>query len=282
MNDLQKCQLNLLKGFIRVCDKHNLTYYLCGGTCLGAVRHQGFIPWDDDIDVMMPRKDYDKFIKLQKEYEGTSYFIQTYKSDPKYPYNYGKLRDSSTTFIEDNFVNHRINHGVWIDIFPLDGLGNKIQEPIKYKNKILRIWINFYLCYFPALFRKIRARTFFKDIGLNLLAFLTWFGNIGHYRNKYVDYLCHKTPFETTKIVGNRFGFNMKKEAMDRDIFGEGVYLQFEDIKARVPTDYDKYLTNLYRDYMKLPPEEKRIGHHFDKGLSLTQGYEEYMKEHKM
>ncbi len=90
MNDLQQKQLEILKEFIRVCEKHNLTYFLVGGSCLGAARHKGFIPWDDDIDVGMPREDFDKYVELQKEYEGTKYFIQTWKSDPHYTYNYAK------------------------------------------------------------------------------------------------------------------------------------------------------------------------------------------------
>lgn len=118
MNDLQKCQLNILIEFIRLCEEHNLTYYLVGGTCLGAVRHKGFIPWDDDIDVGMPRKDYDKFIQLQKEIK-KPYFIQTYKSDKNYIYNFAKIRDCTTTFIENTFVCHQFNHGVWIDVFQL-------------------------------------------------------------------------------------------------------------------------------------------------------------------
>ena len=90
MNPLQEKQLELLKTFVNVCNKHNLTYFLVYGSALGAIRHKGFIPWDDDIDVGMPRKDYEEYIKLQSEYEGTPYFIQTFKSDPCYIYNYAK------------------------------------------------------------------------------------------------------------------------------------------------------------------------------------------------
>ena len=121
MNELQQKELELFKAFVRVCEKHNLKYFLVGGSALGAIRHKGSIPWDDDIDVGMPREDYDKFCELQYEYEGTPYFIQNFKSDPCYIYNYGKLRDSSTTFIENTYKNNRINHGVWIDIFTIYG-----------------------------------------------------------------------------------------------------------------------------------------------------------------
>ena len=86
MNDLQKELFEIFKSFVAVCEKHHLRYYLIGGTCLGAVRHKGFIPWDDDIDVGLPREDYEKFITLQDEFKGTPYFIQTWKSDPKYLY----------------------------------------------------------------------------------------------------------------------------------------------------------------------------------------------------
>ena len=138
MNELKQQQLDILKAFIKVCNKYNLEYFLVYGTALGAIRHKGFIPWDDDIDVAMPRKDYDKYIELQKEYEGTPYFIQTFKSDPCYIYNYAKLRDSSTTFLENAFKNHRINQGVFIDVFPVDGMSREYgdREKIGKRNKL--------------------------------------------------------------------------------------------------------------------------------------------------
>ena len=151
MNDLQKRLLVIFKAFAEVCEKHNLSYFLNGGSCLGAIRHKGFIPWDDDIDVMMPREDYEKFLTLQKEYEGTPYFIQCWKTDPHYIYGYAKLRDSSTTFIEDNYVNHRINHGVWIDIFPIDGMSKEPIDRAKCAKKVKFIWWQTYMAYLPSL-----------------------------------------------------------------------------------------------------------------------------------
>ena len=282
MNALQEKQLDILKCFIKVCDKYNLEYFLVYGTALGAIRHKGFIPWDDDIDVGMPRKDYDEFIKLQDEFKGTPYFIQTFKSDPCYIYNYAKLRDSSTTFLENAFKNHRINQGVFIDIFPVDGMAREVgdREKIGKKNKF--IWRQVYFSYLPALRRKVHKRTFFKDILLNIVAGLFYVFDIAHYRNKRVERFVKKIPLEEAKMAGIMFGFTWRINCMDADIFRETIKVPFEDIEVKVPKQYDKYLTNLYHDYMKFPPKEQQVGHHYNSGVSLTQGYEDYMREHKI
>lgn len=281
MNDLQKCQLNILIEFIRLCEKHHLTYYLVGGSCLGAVRHKGFIPWDDDIDVGMPRKDYDRFIQLQSEVN-KPYFIQTYKTDKNYIYNYAKLRDSSTTYIENYFVCHQFNHGVWIDIFPLDGMSKEIKPAYKFEKKVKWTWRQVYLMYLPSLKRKLRFKTLFKDISLNIVALLFIFFNVGHYRNKLVDKKVTKINYDDAVLVGNFFGTNPKKEAMPKEIFENGVDAAFEGVKVKIPKDYNRYLTLLYGNYMQLPPIEKQIGHHYDKGISLTEDYLTYRKKHNL
>lgn len=282
MNNLQKCQLNILKEFIRVCEENSLIYFLIGGSCLGAVRHQGFIPWDDDIDVAMPRVDYDKFITLQNKVK-EPYFIQTYKTDKRYIYNYAKMRDSSTTYIENYFTYHRINHGVWIDIFPLDGMSRKDNVPIKRFSKKVRLnWFNAYLMYLPALLRKPQLKTLWKDIPLNLVAILFLFLNVGHYRNKMIDRRVTKISYNDALLVGNFFGSNPTKEAMPKEVFKEGIVMKFEGIDVKVPSDYDKYLTLLYGDYMKLPPKEKQVGHHHNSGLDLNVDYKTFVKWHKI
>ena len=186
MNDLQKCQLNILKDFIKVCEKNNLRYYLVSGTCLGAVRHQGFIPWDDDIDVGMPREDYNKLITLQKDFN-ERYFIQTYKTDKKYLYNFAKIRDSETTYIENNFMTTQINHGVWLDVFPLDGFSYEYEDSEKFEKLVKKTWRKTILGYPWNLRRKFSKRTFFKDLGLNIVALLAFWTNVGQYRNKRRD-----------------------------------------------------------------------------------------------
>ena len=198
MNELQKCQLEILKEFIRICKENNLQYYLVGGTCLGAVRHKGFIPWDDDIDVAMPRKDYDKFITLQDQMK-KPYFIQTYKSDKNYIYNFAKVRDSSTTFVENFFACSQMNHGVWIDVLPLDGMSLEVKSPLEFTKKVRWTWHQVWLMYLPSLKRKVRWKTCWKDIPLNFVAYLFSFLNINHYRNRKVDRKVTKIKYEDAK-----------------------------------------------------------------------------------
>lgn len=281
MNDLQKCQFEMLKEFVRICEKHNLRYFLIGGTCLGAIRHKGFIPWDDDIDVALPREDYNKFIKLQDELP-SYYFIQNYHTDPRYIYNFTKIRDSRTTYIENFYRTVKQNHGVWIDIFPLDGMSYKVQPAKKLKWKCKRVWWNFYMMYPRCLLRRIRLKTFWKDIPCNIIAGLFWLSNINNWRNKKIDRFITKIPYDKAIMVGDILGTNPTKEAMEKDIFGDGTDAYFEGLKVKVPVNCDKYLTNLYGNYMQLPPKEKQIGHHIDKGFSLTQSYVDYIKEHKI
>jgi len=280
MNPLQEKQLELLKAFVRVCEKHNLQYFLAYGSALGAIRHKGFIPWDDDVDVVMPRKDYDEYIKLQYEYEGTPYFIQTFKSDPCYIYNYGKLRDSSTTFLENAFRNHRMNQGVFIDIFPLDGMSFTVDNKKKAVKRNRFVWRQVYWSYLPALRRKIHARTFLKDILLNIVAGLAYVFDIAHYRNKRVEKYARKIPLEQSALAGTIFTYGSLTGCMETELFKETIKVPFEDTEVNVLKEYDKYLTNLYGDYMTFPPKEKQVGHHYNSGVSMEQGYLDYMKEH--
>lgn len=282
MNDIQKHLLKMLGDFIQVCEKHHLTYFVDCGTMLGAVRHQGFIPWDDDVDVSMPRKDYEKFLSLQYEFEGTPYFIQTWKTDPHYTYCFAKLRDSSTTFIENFFANHRYNHGMWIDIFPIDGMSYKQKPREKCANRVRFVWYMSYLSYLPQLFRKPKKGTILKDIGLDIVASIFWIMDAFHWRNRVVE--AHLKHYDLDKSVlgGNYYDFKPKRQAVDTKFYKQFIQVPFEGMMVNIVKDYDEYLTLMYGDWRQLPPKEQQIGTHHNKGVSLSEGYLDYMREHKI
>lgn len=131
MNDLQKVEFDIFLEFDFVCRKLNLNYFLVSGTALGAVRHGGIIPWDDDLDVAMFRDDYNKFMELAPRMLPNKLFLQNYKTDKNYPFVFAKLRNKQTAFIETALRNFDMNHGIYIDIFPLDGYPEKKCEQKK-------------------------------------------------------------------------------------------------------------------------------------------------------
>lgn len=120
LRKLQLCELEILKEFVRICERFSLRYYLTGGTLLGAIRHQGFIPWDDDIDVAMPREDYDRFAQIAPQELDPQYFYQSPDTDPYYFLSFNKIRKNGTEIYEERFKNARFHKGIFIDIFPLD------------------------------------------------------------------------------------------------------------------------------------------------------------------
>ena len=131
MTELQKAELDLLKYFIEICNKLDLKYFLVCGSALGAVKYNGFIPWDDDIDVALKRDDYEVFCSYAQNMLPSNIFLQNHNTEPGFPHIYSKLRNSDTTYIEMSAKKLDINHGIYIDIFPLDGYPkNKFTQTI--------------------------------------------------------------------------------------------------------------------------------------------------------
>lgn len=265
---VQECSLELLKEFIKVCEKLNLTYYLIAGTLLGAVRHKGFIPWDDDIDVGMPRKDYEIFLSKAQDMLPKNYFLQTFKTDPEWPANFAKIRNNNTTFIETSVKNRKINHGIYIDIFPLDFYPKTQKEINKFnrKNKYYRMAISksFYIEKDKRSWKMfiVRLLTLFMPIKTALKK-----------REKLI------TSNKDDNYLVNYSGAWGEREITPSIWYGEGVDLEFEGLKIKVPSDYKAWLTQVYGDYMQLPPIEKRVTHHFTEVIDLDKSYKEYIKE---
>ena len=253
MREIQMCTFDILKEVIRVCEKNGLTYYLDYGTLIGAVRHKGFIPWDDDIDIEMPIKDYRKFLKIAPKEISEDFFIQTYKSDPGYNLLWTQVRANNTTSLPVKFANWDIHWGMHIDIFPLvrvfDGkIGTKIQskglliaralvekeylascEPDQIAgNKKLRL-----LYKLP---RSLREKL--CDVILLLLL-----------KNPFTGKVCSGLDREVSFRLNPAWYSNKTK-------------VEFEGQYFDAPADYDAVLTAIYGDYMTPPPESERFFGH--------------------
>jgi lipopolysaccharide cholinephosphotransferase len=258
LEGLKQYEFEILRAFDSACRGMRLQYYLLGGTLLGAVRHKGFIPWDDDIDVGMQRADYEMFISQGKNMLPEYYFIQTNHSDPEWPANFCKIRDCRTTFIESSVKDRKINHGVYIVIFPLDYYpeNEDAAKCFERQNRMMtrRISQVFSL---PArndglLRRGVRsvlslvARMKYKTVREALTAREALFRSVPQ-----------------GNLLANYCGAWGKKEIVPSEWYSEGAALEFEGLMVHGPKEYDKWLMHVYGNYMRYPPVEKRVSHHY-------------------
>ena len=273
LRNIQKCELDILKAFVNVCDRLGLMYYLVEGTLLGAVRHQGFIPWDDDIDVAMPRNDYMRFLKEAQQHLPDYYFVQSVDSDPEYHSNIAKVRDSRTTFIELGIKDRAINHGVYIDVFPIDYVPEQkwrrdlieIQAGIRW----IRIVQEFHL---PSKQRNWKKRLLGRVVFP--YAKLRWPKISDAVRSR--DRLF--SSCKSSDLMLNFLSMWRKRGVMPSTWYGEGVFMQFEGLTVRVPAQYDQWLSQVYGNYMELPPVEMRYCRHAGM-VDLDRSYTEYMNQ---
>lgn len=262
LKELKTVELELLRTFMDVCRRLGLRYYVLGGTMLGAVRHGGFIPWDDDIDVGMLRQDYEILLSKGQALLPEGLFLQSFVTDPEYPANFAKLRNSRTTFVEAGLKNRKINHGVYIDIFPLDFYPDKGQRCFSIRKDLLSLRIS-------TTFAVGGMKTSTKLVRLaSRLLYPTVKGALQKRERLF------KSVTQGAKIA-NHCGAWDKKEIVPAHWYGEGVTMAFEDLQVTVPTHYHNWLTQVYGDYMQLPPEDKRVPHHYVEAFDLTKAYTE-------
>lgn len=273
---IKELETAMLCAFLKVCQKLDLRYYLVGGTLLGAVRHQGFIPWDDDIDVAMRRGDYEIFLREGQKYLPEYYFLQHLGSDSAYCMNFAKIRDCRTTLVEYSVRKYPMNHGVFIDIFPLDSYpeGKTKQRIMDFHQKIFK-----YRTRAAVEVPSVSRHSFPVELGLNLVAALTRipYPNLGR-AVKTRENLHKNAP--SGSHWANYCGAWGKKEIMPADWYGNGAELTFEGMTVVGPAQYDKWLTQVYGDYMQLPPVDKRVGHHYAEFIDLDMPCGEYLKKY--
>lgn len=252
LSSIQEKLLKMLGWFHCYCHENNLTYYIVGGSMLGAVRHGGFIPWDDDIDVVLPRPDYERLLSLFTE-KNDHYILESpYTGNADYYYTYAKLYDTDTTLTEKTKRNCR--RGIYIDVFPLDGVGKSEKEVNKNFLKVDRI--NMFLMTRTCAIT--RRRSFLKNVAIAFSSLIPSCVVNDHDLVLRVDKAAASFGYENSTYVANLMGAYRKREVMEKRIFGRPTEYKFENIVVNGVEHYDEFLTHIYGDWHKLPPEEKR------------------------
>lgn len=246
--EVKRTELAILNYIDAMCQKCNIKYYLAYGTLLGAIRHKGFIPWDDDIDIYMLRSDYMRFITIVSENQDVRYKLLSIYNDKKYYYEFAKVVDSKTLLKVDN-IEENPNEGVWVDIFPLDVISDKIKIQKSLINisvacRILSVYKRFpyekrNILFFPLwLFSKLIGPRFFLRFTEKLATKGVGQKKIGYMASMGVNH------------------FYFPKEWIDKTCM-----VDFEGGKYPAFEQYDEYLRYQYGDYMQLPPDDKRVSH---------------------
>lgn len=264
---LQKELLEIMKSFHDICCANDIKYYMLGGSCLGAIRHKGFIPWDDDMDVGLPRKDYDKFCKEAKNILPSNLELRYYKSDKNSPFHYVKLINKNTTLVEKNYINYV--EGLYIDVFPLDGM-NKFNFLGKMRAQIIWLCKAILIYHLTTTVKKKIYQNVFKIFARCIsLKFIHIF----------VEKLMTLNKMDNPPLLCNFFGSWEPREIIPSSVFGQPTLYQFENTAFYGPQKADVYLKSLYDDYMQLPPEKDRICRHDYHYVNLNLPYRGYKKE---
>ncbi len=257
MNKVQSHQLNMALEVDRICKKYNINYFIEGGTLLGAVRHKGFIPWDDDLDIDMLREDYDKFIQVAQKEFGNKYFLQTLETEPHYGLAFAKIRENDTLYIEEMSQNVDINAGIYIDIFPIDNVSNHM-----FLNKLIMKKMVFYRMILLIKQKyNISANTKKNIFILKILKLFSKLFSIKFIKHR-IYKIEHLYKNKKTKYVANLFSVYFNKAIIPRDIMTQYIPINFENKTLMGLKEYDKYLTHFYGDYMTPPPKNKRENRH--------------------
>lgn len=257
IKEKQKIAYDILDYFASFCDNNELEYRLAYGTLLGAIRHKGFIPWDDDVDVMMTRGEYNKLVSLMKHQEHPYYKFLSMQTNKNYFAPLAKMYDDRTSLIQEYGQEEPTPYGVYIDIFIVDNLPDNEQEAENYykKSVTLRLLWGMSIRQFSSKTKKVSSRFFRIPVMIlcKLVGYKKWLRLYDNYASKYYGNTRH------AGIV--LMGEGLKKEYHEIDMYHDYSLKEFNGRLYKCPKECDAYLTSMYGDYMTLPPVESRKVH---------------------
>lgn len=275
MKKVWSVQLDLLAELERVCEKHNLTYYADSGTLIGAVRHKGYIPWDDDIDIAMKRADYDKLLAISASEFQPPYFFQSAYSD-NFPRGFSRIRNSQTTAVTKRDAGKNINLGIFIDIFPLDNVPDDLLAREKWLKKLKKVYNIIYAGtemtpdQFPSVLKKVACKLlniYFKVFGYRL-AF------------RYYENICKKyNHIDTEHVSYIAYSRGKEKHIWKNSSYGQSYKVPFEFTQINIPSGYDARLKTEYGDYLEMIHKPTAHGKMI---IEPDIDYQTYIKEHSL
>lgn len=267
MNQLQQEELRILLEFNRICVKHNITYSLGYGTLLGAIRHNGFIPWDDDVDVIMLRDEYNKFLSVVKNELLSDFTYVDHDIEDKYYYAFAKIRSNSVELREKSVDYLSIHQGVWIDIFPYDAIPNDKNAALKQKNLIKKyhnLFVAFVFTYLSD------SDTGIKRVIKKILeTFNRKTKNLSSTRNKWFDkqhqaiiQYNHEKDFNCNCLAPNFTEHEYHSSILSKDALLDVILHDFEGTPLPIIASYHEHLSAIYGDYMTPPPVNEQVSNH--------------------
>ena len=263
---LQLVELNIARIFSEICERHHLRYFMVGGTMLGAIRHKGFIPWDDDMDVAMPRPDYEKFLDIVRDELPVGYSFLNYKQDPEYLRYFSRIVDESVA-VTNASNSDTIIENAWLDIFPLDGMPRTAPgRSIHFWH--LTAWRFFYhaSCFKQLVNLHRPGRPKYQQMLINFVQ-KTGLGSGLDTKKlmRRMERLLMKYPYDSGTHMVSFFGAYMTREIVNKELLGDGVKYPFETLMLRGPVQYDAFLTHFFGDYMTPPKDADKDKHNIEK-----------------